>query len=215
MKVFISWSGDRSKAVAEAIQEWVRMLIQSVEPWISIDIAKGKRWSSEISTRLGVTPRLALAVVAFGWSWWASALPYNRRSQPEADTGPARRHLHLHDALLPAFRARRGDDVGETGLRHGTHGSARAPGTPPAKAIWPSKRRTPTQAPPSPLRGGSFWASTASSIRSVPSVAKRKADAYRPEMVSYKIKSRTYTQGEGRWELFQRRTDGSALPQRC
>jgi ATP-dependent DNA ligase len=36
-------------------------------------------------------------------------------------------------------------------------------------------------------------------------VAKRKADAYRPETVWYKIKSRTYTQGEGRWELFQKR----------
>ena len=36
-------------------------------------------------------------------------------------------------------------------------------------------------------------------------VAKRKADPYRPETVWYKIKSRTYTQGEGRWELFQRR----------
>jgi ATP-dependent DNA ligase len=29
-------------------------------------------------------------------------------------------------------------------------------------------------------------------------VAKRKADPYRPETVGYKIKSRTYTQGEGR-----------------
>jgi ATP dependent DNA ligase domain len=36
-------------------------------------------------------------------------------------------------------------------------------------------------------------------------VAKRKADPYRPETVWYRIKSRTYTQGEGRWELFQRR----------
>ncbi len=36
-------------------------------------------------------------------------------------------------------------------------------------------------------------------------VAKRKADAYRPETVWYKIKSRTYTQGEARWELAQRR----------
>jgi len=35
--------------------------------------------------------------------------------------------------------------------------------------------------------------------------AKRKARAYRPETVWYKIKSRTYTQGEGRWELFQRK----------
>jgi ATP-dependent DNA ligase len=36
-------------------------------------------------------------------------------------------------------------------------------------------------------------------------VAKRKADAYRPETIWYKIKSRTYTQDEGRWELFQKR----------
>jgi bifunctional non-homologous end joining protein LigD len=36
-------------------------------------------------------------------------------------------------------------------------------------------------------------------------VAKRKADAYRPETVWYKIKSRIYTQGEGRWELFQKK----------
>jgi bifunctional non-homologous end joining protein LigD len=35
-------------------------------------------------------------------------------------------------------------------------------------------------------------------------VAKRKADPYRPETVWYKIKNRAYTQGEGRWELFQR-----------
>jgi ATP-dependent DNA ligase len=36
-------------------------------------------------------------------------------------------------------------------------------------------------------------------------VAKREADAYRPETVWYKVKSRTYTQGEGRRELFQNR----------
>jgi ATP-dependent DNA ligase len=36
-------------------------------------------------------------------------------------------------------------------------------------------------------------------------VAKRKADSYRPETVWYKIKSRTYTQGEGRWEMFDGR----------
>ena len=35
-------------------------------------------------------------------------------------------------------------------------------------------------------------------------VAKRKADAYRPETVWHKIKSRTYTQAEGRGELFHK-----------
>ena len=36
-------------------------------------------------------------------------------------------------------------------------------------------------------------------------MAKRKADPYRLVTVWYKIKSRTYTQSEGRWELFQRK----------
>jgi hypothetical protein len=35
-------------------------------------------------------------------------------------------------------------------------------------------------------------------------VAKRKADPCGPETVWYKVKNRTYTQAEGRWELFQR-----------
>jgi bifunctional non-homologous end joining protein LigD len=36
-------------------------------------------------------------------------------------------------------------------------------------------------------------------------VAKRKADPYRSESVWYKIKSRIYSQAEGRGELFQKR----------
>jgi bifunctional non-homologous end joining protein LigD len=36
-------------------------------------------------------------------------------------------------------------------------------------------------------------------------VAKRKRDAYKPETVWYKIKCRTYTQGEGRWSYSRRR----------
>jgi bifunctional non-homologous end joining protein LigD len=36
-------------------------------------------------------------------------------------------------------------------------------------------------------------------------VAKRKADPYEPGVTRYKIKSRTYTQGEGRWVLFHKK----------
>lgn len=36
-------------------------------------------------------------------------------------------------------------------------------------------------------------------------VAKRKADPYGPNTLWYKIKSRTYTQGEGRWELLEKK----------
>lgn len=52
MKIFLSWSGKRSRAVAEALNEWIPQIIQAVEPWMSPDIEKGKRWSSEISGQL-------------------------------------------------------------------------------------------------------------------------------------------------------------------
>ncbi len=52
MKVFLSWSGVKSKAVAEALRDWIPQIIQAVDPWISVDIDKGRRWSSEISNQL-------------------------------------------------------------------------------------------------------------------------------------------------------------------
>ena len=53
MKVFISWSGERSRAVAEALRTWLPRVIQSVRPWMSQeDISAGSRWLSEVSTVL-------------------------------------------------------------------------------------------------------------------------------------------------------------------
>ena len=52
MRVFISWSGDRSKALAGALSTWLEQVVQAVEPWLSVDMAKGTRWSPEIAARL-------------------------------------------------------------------------------------------------------------------------------------------------------------------
>lgn len=53
MKIFISWSGKRSKIVAEALWKWIPKVIQSVKPWISSeDIYAGNRWNQEIATEL-------------------------------------------------------------------------------------------------------------------------------------------------------------------
>jgi CxxC-x17-CxxC domain-containing protein len=52
MLVFISWSGKRSKFVAEALETWLAQVIQAAEPWISQDIDKGLRWGAEIADRL-------------------------------------------------------------------------------------------------------------------------------------------------------------------
>lgn len=52
MKIFLSWSGQKSKAVAEALKDWILQIIQAVDPWISVDIDKGRRWNSEIANQL-------------------------------------------------------------------------------------------------------------------------------------------------------------------
>jgi len=56
MKVFISWSGDRSRAVAEVISDWIKCVLQASNPWISTrDIDRGSTWFSEISEQLSGT----------------------------------------------------------------------------------------------------------------------------------------------------------------
>ncbi len=53
MKVFISWSGDSSKAIAEALRGWLPSVLQAVKPYFSPDdITKGSRWSTEIAKEL-------------------------------------------------------------------------------------------------------------------------------------------------------------------
>lgn len=53
MKVFLSWSGDRSKAVAELLDEWIQCVIQAIDPWMSSkDIDRGSLWFSEITDQL-------------------------------------------------------------------------------------------------------------------------------------------------------------------
>lgn len=53
MKVFISWSGNTSKKVAEIIREWLPTVLQTVKPYFTpSDIEKGTRWSTEIAREL-------------------------------------------------------------------------------------------------------------------------------------------------------------------
>jgi hypothetical protein len=56
MKVFISWSGERSRLVAEALRYWLPKVIQAVQPWMSAsDIEKGTRWRTDIANELEQT----------------------------------------------------------------------------------------------------------------------------------------------------------------
>jgi hypothetical protein len=53
MKVFMSWSGQRSKLTAELLHGWVKCVIQAAQPWISSKgIERGALWFSEINNEL-------------------------------------------------------------------------------------------------------------------------------------------------------------------
>jgi hypothetical protein len=51
LDVFITWSQKRSRALAEELQKFVR-LVTFAKPWISPDIPKGAHWPTELADRL-------------------------------------------------------------------------------------------------------------------------------------------------------------------
>jgi hypothetical protein len=53
MKVFLSWSGARSRAVAELLRDWIRCVLQGTRPWVSTrDLDRGSLWFGEINDQL-------------------------------------------------------------------------------------------------------------------------------------------------------------------
>lgn len=53
MKLFISWSGKRSRKLAEIMRNWIPSVIQAAKPYFSPDdVDKGALWYSEISKEL-------------------------------------------------------------------------------------------------------------------------------------------------------------------
>lgn len=53
--VFISWSGNRSRTIAQKLREWLPMVVQAAKPWMSdADIEKGSRGLDEVTKALSV-----------------------------------------------------------------------------------------------------------------------------------------------------------------
>lgn len=52
MKVFISWSGERSRVIAEGLNSWLPKVIQAVKPFYSPEIEKGTKGIEEINKTL-------------------------------------------------------------------------------------------------------------------------------------------------------------------
>jgi len=52
MKVFISWSGEQSRGIANGFKAWLPRVIQAVKPWFSPEIEKGAKWANELDKAL-------------------------------------------------------------------------------------------------------------------------------------------------------------------
>ena len=52
MKVFICWSGRRSKQLAEALHQWLPSVLKDLAPTYSPDIPKGELWFDSINREL-------------------------------------------------------------------------------------------------------------------------------------------------------------------
>lgn len=52
MKVFISWSGTRSRGVAEALSSFLTRVIQSIDPFISTAMDAGVKWNEVVAKNL-------------------------------------------------------------------------------------------------------------------------------------------------------------------
>jgi TIR domain len=56
VKVFLSWSGEKSQRVALSLREWLPYVVHDLEPFVSAkDIDPGSRWQTEIAMELEAT----------------------------------------------------------------------------------------------------------------------------------------------------------------
>jgi hypothetical protein len=56
MRIFLSWSGERSKALASALRDWLPDILHYAKPWLSeSDIDAGERWGFKVAEELQAT----------------------------------------------------------------------------------------------------------------------------------------------------------------
>ncbi|MBO4142089.1 toll/interleukin-1 receptor domain-containing protein [Micromonospora tulbaghiae] len=156
MKIFISWSGEPSRQVARALREWLSVVAQHVEPWMSDEeIQSGTRWNDSIAHSLDATNFGIVCVTranqAAPWLMFeAGALA---KGLEQARVVPLCIDLEPSDITSPlhAFQARRFNKEGLRRLIHELSELAEQPRPRESidtlfEAMWPQLEKTVSQA---------------------------------------------------------------------
>jgi TIR domain len=117
MRLFISWSGERSHEMAKALHEWIPLVLHYVEPWLSqANIEAGQRWAEQVAKELESTNFGIICVtqenVASPWVLFeAGALA---KSMQGARVVPLLLDLDIRDITGPLaqFQAKKADRSG-------------------------------------------------------------------------------------------------------
>lgn len=67
MKVFISWSGKKSKKLAEVLHDWLPKMFQTVVPFFSADIEKGTLWHTKTRQELNASKIGIICLTETNW----------------------------------------------------------------------------------------------------------------------------------------------------
>lgn len=117
MKIFISWSGERSHALAAILHERLPYILQYLDPWLSqSDIDAGDRWATEVAKELevatfGVTCLTAENVASPWILFEAGALA---KSMQDGRVVPLLLDLKVSDVTGPLaqFQAKKAEKAG-------------------------------------------------------------------------------------------------------
>lgn len=117
MKIFLSWSGEKSKAYATALRDWLPLVVHFVEPWVSdADIEAGERWANEVGKELETSNFGILCITRenIGSQWLLFEAGALSRSMQEGRVIPLLFEIEFKDITGPLaqFQAKKFDVKG-------------------------------------------------------------------------------------------------------
>jgi len=160
MKVFISWSGERSQALAQALHDWIPLVLHNVEPWVSqADIEAGDRWAESVAKELADSNFGIICITRenVGSPWVLFEAGALAKSMQGSKVIPLLLDLDIRDITGPLaqFQAKKVDKAGVSEVIHSINETANH-AVPEARAkqlfdaLWPEFEKKVTAIPIQP-----------------------------------------------------------------